>query len=556
MLRTGALGQVTTIRQRNATPGAEWAGWFYDPEQSGGVVAQLGVHGIDLLRYLFGEISQVLAIESTSRAMRRLADDSDVPVDTADFATALYRFDSGLLGVHEMSYREVAGTDRFRMEVYGDEGTAWLRSERGEFAWAHSIDGEVTWHTPALPPGDFGVRHHAHVLAMVRGDEPLDTRLRWFAALRIVEAIDASAARGLDTGGIMIGEPMPPIRFALLGVAHYHANFWAEAIAQMPGEAVLAGIWDADAERGREFAARHGLAFEPDLDALLSRIDAAGVTSETAGHRALIAVCAEAGVHVLCEKPLAPTAQECAAIAAIERESGIIIRQTFPKRTDPINDEVRALLAQGVLGEITLVRIRHGHRHALGPNILRQWYADPALSGGGALIDEGVHAADFLNWLFERPSAVSATTRTHLPGLRVEDTACATFRWPSGLLAEVSVSWTFVAAAQSIEIFGTAGTMVVDGVDIASRTRASSPFLRWYLQDGAQITRQASETLPRFVSGDFHHEGPRRFVRLLRGGLDDLPTVADGVAALELIFAAYAAAASDRAEPVRKLESR
>jgi len=198
MLRTGALGQVTTIRQRNATPGADWAGWFYDPEQSGGVVAQLGVHGIDLLRYLFGEISQVLAIESTSRAMRRLADDSDVPVDTADFATALYRFDSGLLGVHEMSYREVAGTDRFRMEVYGDEGTAWLRSERGEFAWAHSIDGEVTWHTPALPPGDFGVRHHAHVLAMVRGDEPLDTSAYdGSRAMRIVEAIDASASNAV-----------------------------------------------------------------------------------------------------------------------------------------------------------------------------------------------------------------------------------------------------------------------------------------------------------------------------------------------------------------------
>lgn len=354
----------------------------------------------------------------------------------------------------------------------------------------------------------------------------------------------------------MSDQELPQIRIALLGVAHYHAQFWAEAIGQTPDEAELIGIWDDNEQRGREAATRFESVFEPDLARLLSQVDAAGITAETIKHRRLIEACAASGVHVFCEKPLATSLDDCMAIAEVERTSGIVIRQSFPKRTDPINDELRALVEHGVLGEIQLVRIRHGHRHGLDPAFLDQWYSDPALSGGGTLIDEGVHAADFLRWLFGSPSTAMGMVQTRTPGLRVEDTACATFQWPSGLLAEVAVGWNFVAGEQSIEIFGTEGTAVVDGVDIASRTRATVPYLRWYRQDGERVASFSSETVPRFVSGGFHNEGLKRFIRLLRGGPDDLATVADGIAALEMIFAAYASAVSGRTEPVGALAIR
>lgn len=195
ILAQGVLGRIMTVRQRNATPGADWAGWFYDASQSGGVVAQLGVHGIDLLRYLFGEIDGVLAIENRTEHTRRLADGSEVDVDIIDLATAIYRFDNDLTGTHEMSYREVAGTDRFRMEIYGERGTAWLRTERGRLAYAVAGDGKPEWHVPDLPESVEGVRQHAHVLAMIRGDEPWDTSAYdGVRAMQIVDAIAASAA--------------------------------------------------------------------------------------------------------------------------------------------------------------------------------------------------------------------------------------------------------------------------------------------------------------------------------------------------------------------------
>jgi predicted dehydrogenase len=194
MLSEGVLGRVISVRQRNATPGADWAPWFYDATQSGGVVAQLGVHGIDLLRYLFGEIECVLAADAITSVERRLSDGSSIPVETADQATALYRFTSGLVASHEMSYREVAGTDRFRMEVYGELGTTWLRSEHGLLAFALAGESEAMWQVAELTDPGYGVRQHKHVLAMVRGEAPLDTSaFDGVQSLRVVEAIETSA---------------------------------------------------------------------------------------------------------------------------------------------------------------------------------------------------------------------------------------------------------------------------------------------------------------------------------------------------------------------------
>jgi predicted dehydrogenase len=198
LLGEGKLGDIHMIRQRNATPGADWAKWFYSSSESGGVVMQLGVHGIDLVRYLFGEIESVSAVIGTSAVERILADGTTVQPDNEDLTIATYRLVSGIMVSHEMSYREAAGTDRFRMEIYGDRGTAWLRSELGRLAWrTRDRSSPPEWIVPSLPDSAPGRRHHEHVLSMIRGDEPLDTSAQdGVASLRVAEAIYRSASSG------------------------------------------------------------------------------------------------------------------------------------------------------------------------------------------------------------------------------------------------------------------------------------------------------------------------------------------------------------------------
>jgi predicted dehydrogenase len=176
VLREGALGAIHSIRIRNATPGADWSDWFYSPGTvAGGVVMQLGVHGIDLCQHLFGPITGLFALASTRKPNRVLRDGRAVSTRLEDTVSATYRFRGGFDGSHDMSYTELAGCDRFRLEVYAEHGTVWLRSERGPAAiFAPAVTGQREWIVPALPQEPFGDAHHRHWLAVVRGEEPQD----------------------------------------------------------------------------------------------------------------------------------------------------------------------------------------------------------------------------------------------------------------------------------------------------------------------------------------------------------------------------------------------
>jgi myo-inositol 2-dehydrogenase/D-chiro-inositol 1-dehydrogenase len=199
LLSDGVLGQLYMVRQRNATPGAGWADWFYRRENvGGGAMMQIGIHGVDLLRHLFGEIVAVSATTAQTARERRLADGRVVTPDNEDLILATYRFESGLLATHETLYNETAGTDRFRLEVYGEKGTAWLRTERGSLAlYIAADDGEAEWIAPALPDSDPGERQHRHWLDRLRGAVPDDrSAYDGLVAVGVVEAVYRSAESG------------------------------------------------------------------------------------------------------------------------------------------------------------------------------------------------------------------------------------------------------------------------------------------------------------------------------------------------------------------------
>jgi predicted dehydrogenase len=197
ILASGKAGQVFAVRQRNATPGPDWGDWFYSMAQvGGGVVLQLGVHGVDLLRHVFGDIATVSATIATLKTERRLADGRVVRPDNEDHCLAAYRFASGALASHEIDFTEIAGTDRFSMEVYCENATIQLRTMRGALAlYAPELTGEREWVALDLPRRRLGERHHAEFLDMVRGRVGRDaTAEDGLASLEIIEAIYRAAA--------------------------------------------------------------------------------------------------------------------------------------------------------------------------------------------------------------------------------------------------------------------------------------------------------------------------------------------------------------------------
>jgi UDP-N-acetyl-2-amino-2-deoxyglucuronate dehydrogenase len=196
LLTQGALGRILTVRLRNATPGPDWGAWFYaaPPVGRGGVVGQLGIHGIDLVQHLFGPIEAVTGRLAALLSERRLRDGATVPNQVCDHAAAVYELAGGTLVSHEMSWAEVAGTDRFRLEVYGTKGTAWLRSPTRGLAVAFAGDDWTDMDLPEISPG---LHQHEEFVEQVLGVRPPDGTLRdAIAGIEVMEALYAAA----DTG--------------------------------------------------------------------------------------------------------------------------------------------------------------------------------------------------------------------------------------------------------------------------------------------------------------------------------------------------------------------
>jgi predicted dehydrogenase len=331
-------------------------------------------------------------------------------------------------------------------------------------------------------------------------------------------------------------------RIAMLSFAHYHANFWTEQFLELPG-IELACVWDDDAARGQEAATRFGLRFEPDLDVAITNADAVAICSETRQHLPIALKAAAAGKAILCEKPTARSVAEAATMAEAVRSAGVLFMQSFPKRLDPASHALRRLVQEGTLGRIHTARIRHGHFYGLDPDFGRRWYTRREDGGGGALLDEGVHGADLLCWLFGLPQSVIATTSSAILDLEVEENATAVFSWPDGLTAELTASFLFTAASDSVELYGTQGTALLAGVDLASRDITPGPFLRVFA-GGAERIWQAEDIVPQFKRGRFHHQNAIAFARCLTGGAAPPATLEDGRRALLMIERAYAAAAT------------
>jgi predicted dehydrogenase len=334
------------------------------------------------------------------------------------------------------------------------------------------------------------------------------------------------------------------IRYGVLGCSHYHADFWTEGLRTDPG-VVVVGVWDSDPSRADEFARRHGTQTYTDRDSLLRDCDMVGITSTTADHPSLVEAALAAGVHVVCEKPLAMGLDGCDRIIRAAASSDAHVLANMPKRFDPVNVELREVINSGRLGTVHLARVRHGHHHGLEPGFGDQWFADPESSGGGTLFDEGIHAFDLLRWLFGDPDVISATVSSTLD-LGVEDNATATLSFSSGPVAQVSTSWSFVAAEASVEIYGTRGTALLGGVDLASRGR-TDPYLRVYQHD--EQTWRRGEVASTFVTPEFHAAGPRHLASAIRNGHPLAVSIEDGAAAVAIVQAAYEAART--CSPVR-----
>jgi len=330
------------------------------------------------------------------------------------------------------------------------------------------------------------------------------------------------------------------LRVGIVGAGRMGAKR-ARAIAHC-SQTQLVAIVDQDHERAEALAQAYGCHAGTNWEALVTArdIDAVVVATPHNWLAPISLVALEARKHVLCEKPLAITAAEAERLVAAAARNGAKLKTGFNHRHHPALREAHALARTGCIGRLMFLRCRYGHGGRAGYE--QEWRANPAQSGGGELLDQGIHALDLFRWFlgeFSEVFAVLGSSFWHTP---VEDNAFCTLRTADGQVASLHASWTQWKNLFSFEIFGEQGYLIIEGLGghygrerlvvghRAATFGAPAEELIEYDGDDGSWAREWEE-----------------FVSALREDRQPLADGFDGWQALRLVAAAYESAEKRRA---------
>lgn len=234
--------------------------------------------------------------------------------------------------------------------------------------------------------------------------------------------------------------------------------------AESLGDSMLTACADVQIDRARALGAPSAAACSADWREVVKRDDVDVVFVSTINSRLaeISAAALNAGKHVLAEKPAARNVRELDAVIDAQKRSGKLVHIGFNHRYHPALLKAKQLMDEGALGEMMFVRGRYGHGGRVGYD--KEWRADPKLSGGGELIDQGVHLIDLARMFIGDFTEVGGFATTYFWDMPVDDNAFLLLRAGDGKTATLHVSCTEWKNLFSFEIYGRNAKLHVEGL--------------------------------------------------------------------------------------------
>jgi predicted dehydrogenase len=316
----------------------------------------------------------------------------------------------------------------------------------------------------------------------------------------------------------------------------------AAAVAQCPGLR-LACVADIRLESAERVARRYEATALSDVDAVVRdpRVELVLVCTPPDAHAAAALAALGSGRHVLCEKPLAHRLADAKRLCETAEAGGVLLRTGFNHRFFPAMAWARRTIDEGMIGDVVSVRASAGHPG--GRELGHPWVVDAAVTGGGSLVDNGIHILDLTRFFLGEVTAAKGYVANLVWSFpAAEDNGFALFRTQSGAIAEVHASWTEWRGYRfAVECVGTQGFV-----------RASYPpmlAVRGTLR-GQERARKRYELFPWLQVQErlrsWRWTIVRSFVTELRALVQDLETGRtstatgrDGLRALQMAHAVY-----------------
>lgn len=232
------------------------------------------------------------------------------------------------------------------------------------------------------------------------------------------------------------------IKIGILSFAHHHGEAYVSNLRRMEGVELL-GVTDDDPMRGQTIAAQNqAYYFHSYEDLLGAKPDGVIICTENNRHRPLVEMAVSRGIHVLCEKPLATTLEDARAILDACEKAGLLLMTAFPMRFSAPLLEIKARLEQGDFGDIYCFNATNQGEL---PTKHRAWFVDPALAGGGAIMDHTVHLVDIMRWFTgsEVKTMYARSNRIfHADEVQVETGALEMLTFENDVFATIDASWS------------------------------------------------------------------------------------------------------------------
>src|SRR5579859_100357 len=236
-------------------------------------------------------------------------------------------------------------------------------------------------------------------------------------------------------------------------------------LAGLPAGSRLAVACDTNLARAEELV-KLAAAGRPVADfkqaVVSSQVDAVIVATVNAALAEVSAAAIRAGKPVLVEKPAGVSAKQIDGLIALAKKHGVCVRVGFNHRYHPAFLKAREIFESGVMGELMFVRARYGHGGRVGYD--KEWRANPKLSGGGELIDQGIHLIDLAHWFLGDFQKIDGYATTYFWKMPVDDNAFLSLRTAKGQTAWLHVSCTEWKNLFSFEIYGRNTKLHIEGL--------------------------------------------------------------------------------------------
>ncbi|MGI4854914.1 MAG: Gfo/Idh/MocA family protein [Janthinobacterium lividum] len=322
--------------------------------------------------------------------------------------------------------------------------------------------------------------------------------------------------------------------FAVVGLGHI-ADYFLEALRDSPTctvAAVVSGSAEKAAAAAKRYRVPHALTY-PDFESLsnLPAVDAVYLALPVSMHLAYTQRAAAAGKHILCEKPMASTAEEARAMIAACQAAGVRLSIAYRCPYTFAHQRAREILRSGVLGSD--LRIESGFGFKLDPG----WRTDGALAGGGSLFDVGIYPLNAARYLLgEEPTGVTDASAV-CDGKGLEQSVQWTSSFPSGATARCRSSYV-EHIPDTLRITGSTGTLLLDP---AFGHREGLRLQGEYTDPATGRPVAVNEPTPKGAASHFRLEA-EALASAVRGGVDTPTPGEDGLADMLAMEAIYAAA--------------